>query len=259
MTTQAPFRPAIRAENPDDEPRARALAERWGLPYGPSEPYQLLLTPERLEARQIGPGAFGPVFVDFVGGAVGHRRRFGGGRGQPIAKAIGLKKGATPTVLDATGGLARDAFVLASLGCEVTLVERLAPVAALVEDGLTRAADDPEVGEVVRRMKLIHGEAVEVLRNLPPPSRPEVIYLDPMYPPRGKSAEVKKEMRLLQALAGKADDADRLLAGALETATKRVVVKRPDYAPPMAERKPSTAVCTKKHRFDIYVIAAVVP
>lgn len=257
MITQAPFQPALRAENSADEPQARALAERWGLAYGESEPYQLVLTPERLEARQVGPGAFGPVFVDFVGGAVGHRRRFGGGRGQPIAKAIGLKKGACPSVLDATGGLARDAFVLASLGCEVTLIERLAAVAALVEDGLNRAADDREVGEVVARMALIHGDAVQVMAALPPERRPEVVYLDPMYPPRGKSAEVKKEMRLLQALAGKAGDADGLLAAALQTARRRIVVKRPDYAPPLAGRAPTTTIQTKKHRFDVYVISAL--
>ena len=34
-----------------------------------------------------------PLWVDFVGGRAGHRRRFGGGRGQLVARACGLAKG----------------------------------------------------------------------------------------------------------------------------------------------------------------------
>ena len=96
--------------------------------------------------------------MDFVEGAVAHRRKFGGGRGQSIAKAVGLKSGAMPTVVDATAGLGRDAFVLASLGCKVTLIERSPVVAALLQDGLARAAQDPEIGPwVSERMHLLQG------------------------------------------------------------------------------------------------------
>lgn len=77
-------------------------------------PFALVLTEERLELRKLDEPKLGAVYVDFVEGAVAHRRKFGGGRGQSIAKAVGLKAGATPTVVDATAGLGRDAFVLAS-------------------------------------------------------------------------------------------------------------------------------------------------
>ena len=55
---------------------------------------------------------------DFVGGPVNHRLRFGGGRGQDLARAAGLKPGVNPHIVDATAGLGRDAFLLASLGGE---------------------------------------------------------------------------------------------------------------------------------------------
>ena len=74
----------------------------------------------------------GAVTSDFVGGAARHRREFGGGAGQPVARAIGLKGSQRPQVVDATAGLGRDAFVMASLGCRVTLVERSPVAAALV-------------------------------------------------------------------------------------------------------------------------------
>ena len=49
--------------------------------------------------------SLGKLRVDFVCGAVAHRLRFGGGRGQALAKAMGLRAGKTPSVIDATAGL----------------------------------------------------------------------------------------------------------------------------------------------------------
>ncbi|MCE9944410.1 class I SAM-dependent methyltransferase [Aeromonas rivipollensis] len=220
-------------------------------------PFALVLTDTRLELRKLDEPKLGAVYVDFVDGAVAHRRKFGGGRGQSIAKAVGLKSGAMPTVVDATAGLGRDAFVLASLGCKVTLIERSPVVAALLQDGLARAAQDPEIGPwVSERMHLLKGPAVDNLLALS--ERPEVIYLDPMFPHKQKSALVKKEMRVFQSLVGPDLDADALLPAALKMANKRVVVKRPAYAGWLNEHKPSMAIETKGNRFDVYVMAALV-
>src|SRR5688572_20080391 len=93
----------------------------------------------RLSLIPTGKNAPGPIYADFLTGAAAHRRLHGGGRGQPIARAIGLKPGVKPpSVIDATAGLGRDAFVLACLGCEVTLLERSPTVAALLRDALER-------------------------------------------------------------------------------------------------------------------------
>lgn len=200
-----------------------------------------------------------PIRVDFVTGATAHRRKFGGGKGQAIAKAVGLNKGALPHVLDATAGLGRDGFVLASLGCKVTLFERHPVVAALLFDGLERAYLDAEIGPWMKeRMHLHHGSSHVLLSQLPDfEGDIEVVYLDPMFPHREKSALVKKEMRVFQTLVGDDADADDLLTPALAIATKRVVVKRPDYAPFLNDKTPSTQIKTKKNRFDVYVNAAM--
>lgn len=245
-------------ETPELVEAAQAIASRWGLPYAEhsSAQFQLRLTATHLELVQLGDKAPGAVYVDFVAGAVAHRRRFGGGRGQSIAKAVGLKGGASPTVLDATGGLGRDAFVLASLGCHVTLLERSPVVAALLEDGLKRAMADEEIGAwVAERLSLRHADAVAWMAGLKEEDFPDVVYLDPMFPHRRKSAQVKKEMALFQQLLGSDEDADRLLPAALRVARKRVVVKRPDYAPVLGGMKPTMAITSKKHRFDVYVKA----
>ncbi|WP_145339896.1 16S rRNA (guanine(1516)-N(2))-methyltransferase RsmJ [Pantoea sp. PSNIH1] len=227
------------------------LTTRWGLEQDENAPLALVLTSAHLELRKRDEPKLGGIFVDFVSGAMAHRRKFGGGRGEAVAKAVGIKGGYLPDVVDATAGLGRDAFVLAALGCRVRMLERHPVVAALLEDGLQRGYADSEIGGWLReRLTLLHVASQQALSDIAP--APDVVYLDPMYPHRQKSAMVKKEMRVFQSLVGADEDADALLEPARRLAKKRIVVKRPDYAPPLAGVVTQSAVVTKSHRFDIY-------
>lgn len=246
-----------------DSDRCKLIAKKWQLNYigdaasvhkHPTLDFLLQLNHQRLELIKLDEPKLSGINVDFVEGAVAHRRKFGGGRGQDIAKAIGLKHGFSPHVLDATAGLGRDAFVLASLGCQVTLMERMPVVAALLDDGLERAKLNADVGEIMQGMQLIHASSIE---NMTLADQVDVVYLDPMYPHRDKSAAVKKEMRVFQSLVGEDLDADDLLTPALTLAKYRVVVKRPSYAPPLNNQTPTTSIKMKKNRFDVYVNKAI--
>ncbi|MFN2369263.1 MAG: class I SAM-dependent methyltransferase, partial [Desulfurivibrionaceae bacterium] len=210
---------------------------------------------EGLQLRRTGPGAPGPIRIDFTSGRAEYRRRHSGGRKETLIRAMGIKGKPRPTVLDGTAGLGRDAFVLACRGCKVEMLERNPVIAALLADGLRRAGGDPEIGEMVREGMILHrGDSLTELAKLDDDRRPEVVYLDPMYPHRNKSALVKKEMRILRTLVGDDEDSDRLLPAALTVATKRVVVKRPAAAPPLSGPKPDLVYETKSHRFDVYLI-----
>lgn len=216
--------------------------------------HHLVLTGERLELRELGGGAPGPVYVDFTAGAADYRRRWGGGRQQPLARAIGLKSNAAPTVVDPTAGLGQDAFVLACLGCSVRLVERSPVIAALLQDGLRRAMQNPNISAVVaERMSLQVADGREYLLALDESQWPDVIYLDPMYPHRRKTALTSKEMRLLRMLAGDDPDAAQLLAVALTRARRRVVVKRPRPAPALLGPPPDAQIIAPNTRFDLYM------
>src|SRR5262249_1121424 len=175
--------------------------------------------------------------VDFAGGAVGYRFRRGGERGHPLVRAAGLKKDRIPSIVDATAGLGRDAFLLASAGAAVTLIERSADVHALLKEALARAiAESAELAEVVSRMTLLHGDARDCLPEL----KPDVVIIDPMHPPRRNTALVKKEMRQLSAIVGADADAHETMAVALASARERVVLKWPLRAAPLlAAPKPS--------------------
>jgi 16S rRNA (guanine1516-N2)-methyltransferase len=194
--------------------------------------------------------AYGAVSADWTAPDI--RRRIAGGKRQLLGKAVGLARLAAPAVLDATAGLGRDAFVLAALGAHVSLVERNPTVAALLADARRRALAEPATAAAAARTEIICADA----RNLlgPDPARRfDVVYLDPMYPARGKSALAGKELQLLRELAGSDDDADGLLEPALANARRRVVVKRPLKAPPLAGRPPSLAFAGTQARFDVYL------
>ncbi|HHG89021.1 MAG TPA: 16S rRNA methyltransferase [Devosia sp.] len=190
--------------------------------------------------------------VDFLGGAVAHRFRFGGGRGQALARAVGLKPEKTPKIVDATAGLGRDAFLLASLGAEVTLIERSARMHRLLEQGLERAAAaGGEIAPVIARMKLIHADAIELLPEL----SPQIIVVDPMHPERKGSALVKKQLRQVRKIVGTDEDAAELMQVALASASRRVVLKWPQKAAPMPGLPPpSHQITGKSTRYDVFMI-----
>jgi 16S rRNA (guanine1516-N2)-methyltransferase len=60
-----------------------------------------------------------------------------------------------------------------------------------------------------------------------------VIYIDPMFPEKKKSALPRKEMRIFRKWVGEDMDALELLQTALTSHVERVVVKRPMKSEPM--------------------------
>ena len=237
-------------QDPNRQETARQLAEKYGFVYGQQAQHGLVLSLETdgLQLKNLDEPKTGGVMVDFISAAMSWRREHGGGLKEAVAKAVGVKGNYHPTVFDATAGLGRDAFILANLGCTVTMTERSPIVAALLEDGLQRGIADP----AVQRMRLLNVPALQAMQNWQD-EQPDVVYLDPMFPHRKKSAAVKKDMRLFQLLLGPDLDADGLLAPARQLAKKRVVVKRPANAPYLAECKPSIEMKGKANRFDIYL------
>jgi len=195
----------------------------------------------------------GKLICDFTGGAVAHRFRFGGGLGQALPKAVGMKGGKSLLVVDATAGLGRDAFLLASLGAEVILIERSPVIHGLLDEGLARAREaGGDVADVINHRTLLHGDA----RDLLPTLSPDVVLVDPMHPPRKKTALVKNEMRLIREIVGTDEDSIELMNVALATAHKRVVLKWPKQADPMEGlRRASHQIVGKSTRYDVFMVS----
>jgi 16S rRNA (guanine1516-N2)-methyltransferase len=199
----------------------------------------------------------GVLYVDFCSAKFNFRRNQPLGS-EAVVKAAGgcVSADSVHHLIDATAGLGEDAFLLAAAGWHVSMIEQSEVVHALLQDGLDRARRhaqdnrDSQLMAVLDRLKLSEcADSAVCMSTLP---RAEVVYLDPMFPERLKTARVKKNRYLLQQLHGEEAEGKSLLPIALRAAPK-VVVKRPRLASFLAGMQPASSRVGKSSRFDIYV------
>lgn len=220
-----------------------------------SEDFHLFRVAEKLSLKRVDAADSSAVAVDFSAPALNYRVA-SAVKQQGLSKAVGIKGSSRPSVLDATAGFGKDAYFLASQGCEVTMVERDPLVFALLNDGLMRGLASPQsaVGDACRRLTLLNRDFVELKSDtLSGLGSVDVVYLDPMFPESKKSARVKKDMFALQELLGAADDGDALWHHACAIACRRVVVKRSKSAPALGNRVPDIQYKGSSSRFDVYL------
>lgn len=192
------------------------------------------------------PG-FKPFFIDFY--EYYKTSNLGEGGRRLLYKAAKIKNKPPQKILDATGGWARDAFYLAEQGFEVAVAERVEPIFLLLQDAAKRAQEYQELQNIITRLNFIHADSKTILTTRQFP----IIYLDPMFPTREKSAKVKKDLQILQALEQTSQgDPDELFLQAQKSASERVIVKRPIEAPFLANKKPDFQYLGKTVRFDVY-------
>ena len=168
-----------------------------------------------------------------------------------LVRAARVRGTEAPTAVDATAGLGEDSLLLAAAGFTVTMFEKDPVIAALLRDALERAANDPQLTGVVARMTLVEGDSVAGLRALG--FSPDVVFLDPMFPERTKSAAVKRKFQLLHHLERPCDNEEELLHAALTACPRKVVVKRPPKGSWLAGVKPSHSLAGKAVRYDVIV------
>ena len=231
-----------------------------GVPSSSDLDHYLRLDPAGLGLYSTASDAPGAVLVDFSNQSLNYRA-LNKPKHQNLVKAVGLHKAAARAaprlrILDATAGLGKDAFLLASLDCRVTMLERSSIVHAMLADGLERAllVDKPQaktaVADAASRLSLRRGDFLDLADTLEPV---DVVYLDPMFPARSKSARVKKDMFLLQGLLGHAESQPELLEAALNLALNRVVVKRGKLSPALDQRAPDISYKGRSSRYDVYL------
>ncbi len=244
--------------------KAHELGKRFHLPVFEAklhkkkkqfsgEQWQLVVTQKGVVLRLSSQPDWGDIFVDFCAASLAYRRQHGGGKKEPLVRAAGLHKQRGQRILDCTAGMGVDSFVLASAGAHVLMIERQYQIAILLEDALKRASEAHL--DISEKISLVKADAYEYLSDSP--TDYDVIYLDPMFPHKKRSALVKKEMQAFQKLVGGDKDSSKLMSLALNIAKRRVVVKRPNYAAALENsdnRQPDLVVTSKKHRFDVYLI-----
>jgi len=249
------FSLAVVCESSSHVSLAREIAGRLDVPFFLGVPlgsfdFLMAVTDERVEFRS-GHQEMGPLYVDFVGGALNYRVRKQNQSKDLILRAVG---GGGQRILDLTAGLASDAYVLAENKCEVTAVERSEVVSILVEDGLRRGLNNLRTEGACKRIHLKNSDALSFLESEINTTW-DTVYIDPMFPKKEKTALPKKELQLLQQIVGLGDEEEsRRLLSRSGRFSRRVVVKRPMSAP---ELLPGVSSCLEGRsiRFDIYIFS----
>jgi 16S rRNA (guanine1516-N2)-methyltransferase len=189
--------------------------------------------------------------IDFSSGSIGYRYWKGQSRAHPLVRALGKSIGKLPKIIDATAGLGRDAFILASVGCHVTMIERNPKIFAMLTEAIaTERAKDNELAMVLDRMTLLHGDAKTLLPSL----SADIIVIDPMHPERKSSALTKIDLRLLRGIVGDNADASLLVQIALKCKCEKVILKWPAQAEALEGLpKPNHSIIGRTTRYDVFV------
>ena len=221
------------------------------LPEGLTEGFVLMRDEEkRLAILDLSEPSWSPFCIDFLEPQWLLRLKKVQHETQLIKRAIGFKPQDNILIWDATAGLGRDAIVLAHLGYRVIAVERSFILFELLQDAIERAKQSSEFDESLSRLTLVHGDSRDLLSQLKEDERPEVIYLDPMYPATKKTAQPKKEMQILRKLLGPDDNLNELIDVARAIAKKKVILKNSPRA--SLELKPKHSLESKSVRFDVF-------
>ncbi len=249
----------IKPENEQLRAKAHELALKLGaiviveenLPAS-TNAITIFLNENGISLQKTGKTNENPVFIDFSSSQMQYRLQNSSLRTEAIARAVGLKSNKGITILDTTAGLGGDSFILAAMGANMLMLERNPLIHLLLDDAIMRTHQDAKLKEITARMQLIEADAITFLDNID--INPPIIYMDPMFPAKTKTALNKKEMRLFHDITGGDHDVDALLTKALTKAQNRVVVKRPLHAPYIHNRKPHFNISGKSSRFDVYMI-----
>lgn len=231
--------------NKEEKEKADALATSLALPIKENLPekgdFFLFYHNQKLYLQSIRHPEFKAFCLDFLSPEMLRKKATAATSKDLLIKAVGAVK-KRPKILDCTLGLGVDSFLLMARNCEVWACERNKILSALWRDAAARAN--------LQNIRFIDEDAKLFLKNTK--ENFDILYLDPMYPEKRKTAP-KKEMLLLRELLGGDDDADKLFSCAWEKARERVVVKRPIHAEYLAGEKPVIQYRGKSIRYDVYL------
>lgn len=171
-----------------------------------------------------------------------HRRSSAGSLSE-LGKACGVAQGHR-RILDACAGFGTDGMTLADLGCTVTMVEQNLLVWLLLRD----------LDQALGRVTVEYGDCTDFMRDLR--RCWDVIYLDPMFPPRRKTALPNRGLQHLRELSGVQEPdvgltLTQLIALGRRCALARVVVKRRLKDP--QDTQSAFQIKGKSIRFDVYL------
>ena len=246
------FKLLVASNNEDLNQKAIKLSKKIKLPFAGSleglkkshedheDNFLLVVSEDLIYLKKGLAGTSKPIYCNFCKWSKENKRN------NLVRTMRGLpQKG---VIIDATAGLGRDALILSSLVERVILIERVPWVSALLEDGLKNSIEHLPY---LSNTRVICSDSKKFLLNLK--TKPDAIYLDPMFENMGKS-KAKREVQALRDLTIQSNEKE-LLEVALKKAKDRVVVKRHKKVKNLAGIKPTFSLTGRVVRYDVYSIS----
>lgn len=180
--------------------------------------------------------------IDFINDKANYKKKKAGLKTEFLSRAVGSGRYGK-LVFDLSAGLGIDAVFLSQLGYEVRAVERNPLIYLCLQQAVLQT---PELN-----LKFIFADSFDYIKSHSNWHH-AVLYFDPMFPQKGKSALPRQEMVIFKNMVGPDEDAAEVVRHILQMKkTPRLVVKRPLQAPPLVE-KANGAIEGKLIRYDIY-------
>lgn len=192
------------------------------------------------------------ISLDFVESYTRFYKSKGFAKQNPLVKAVGGHSDEKRCLWDMTAGLCNDSLIFLGLGFEVFAFEREKSVYALSLDALLRTQENELLKNIFTHLNIENSDSSGILQENR--EAPDVIYLDPMYPEKKKSALPSKEMQILQLIASETKMLEEFLLGCIKKARQRVVIKRPLWAKVICQDRLTHSYEGKAVRFDMYRI-----
>jgi len=211
----------------------------------PCSPY-VVFSPEKDQIwdSNISPKLFE---LDFLSGKLNYRVCRASNDASPLRKSLPQKRPVESKLIwDLCGGWGEDGLMMALWSHNVVSYESSPVVHLLAQRALEKFTHQQAPDIKIKRM---HAKAEDALAKAN--QKPEVIYLDPMYPQTKSKALNQSEMRYLKPLANNSDNALRLLETSLNVATESVILKRPIKAEILLQ-SPTRSIEQGSTRYDIY-------
>ena len=125
-------------------------------------------------------------------------------------------------ILDCTGGFARDASILASLGHDVTLVENNHLISKLLVDARERILNK-EIAEIFARITIRLGNCIEYIRNSTDIF--DYIYFDFMFNNTKSALPSKNEQFLRKIVSTNLEENLDIIQETIQRVSGKVIIK----------------------------------
>jgi len=163
-----------------------------------------------------------------------------------LKKAIGYGGESSKRILDCTGGLGHDAFILALLGQNVTVIDKNKGLCILFELALESLPKTSYFLEAKERITIINDNSASFIDKL---LDYDVVYIDPMFKDKGTAGRSGVMSLISDYLDDFTDVSDILIRSKFN----RMVIKRQKQFKQSGNGSPSFILSGKSINFHIFI------